>query len=309
MRIRQRARRPGVGLYLFLAGALAAPSWARGAEPSETIRAAFRASSEGLTSGTGNGRYRRYEAVTGDDWQLKVEADVSTHFDGSKYHIDLTFLHDDLRRNTSSRIICDGKLVTITWFSPDIHPLGAHTIVSAPARFGDILCQPEDATFSWDVAHLSGHVWNGQRLIYDVDAGRIDFTEKPDGDLVGTNPIVINRSQIRMECPRRFGFNIARAEFSVAGEKHPRREYVLQWKQHPSGLWYLMSLQQIFELRSDLDKVIKRVREVLMYSRFEPNARVESSLFTEESLQMPDGCRIIEIRPGERSKERIYRKR
>ncbi len=134
MRIRQRARRPGVGLYLFLAGALVAPSWARGAEPSETIRAAFRASSEGLTSGTGKGRYRRSEAVTGDDRQLKVEADVSTHFDGSKYHIDLTFLHDDLRRNTSSRIICDGKLVTITWFSPDIHPLGAHTIVSAPAR-------------------------------------------------------------------------------------------------------------------------------------------------------------------------------
>ena len=173
------------------------------------------ASSNGLTSGTGKGRYRRYEAAPGNDWQLKVEADVSTYFEGSKYHIDLTYLRDGLRRNTSSRIICDGELVTITWFSPDIHPLGAHTIVEAPARFGDVLSRPEDGTFPWDVAHLSGHVWNGQRLIDDVNAGRIDFTETPAGDLVGTNPIMTNRSQIRMECPRRFGFNVARTSFPL----------------------------------------------------------------------------------------------
>jgi hypothetical protein len=156
---------------------------------------------------------------------------------------------------------------------------------------------------------ISPGKWNGQRLIDDVNAGRIDFKETPGGDLVGTNPIAINRSRIRMECPRRFGFNIASAQFSVVGEEHPRRECILQWKQDPSGLWYVTSLQEVFELRSPMNKVMKRVRTVLMYSRFKPNAKVDKNLFTEESLQMPDGCRIIEIRPGERSKERIYRKR
>ena len=71
----------------------------------------------------------------------------------------------------------------------------------------------------------------------------------------------------------------------------------------------MTSLQQSFELRDPMDKVMRRVRTVLMYSRFEPNAKVDKSLFTEESLQMPDGCQIIEIRPGEKSKVRIYRKR
>lgn len=220
----------------------------------------------------------------------------------------MTFLRDGLRGNTSARIICDGKLVTITWFSPNIHPIGAHTIVEAPTSFGRDLCPPEDGTFPWDVAHLSGHVWNGHRLIDEVSAGRINFTETSAGDLVGTNTLVTSLSRTRMECPRRFGFNVARVQFSVAGEEHPRIEDALQWKQDPSGQWYVTSLQETLDLPGPTNKLEKRIRKVLMYSRFEPNAKVESSRFTEASLQMPDGCRIIELRPGEKSEERIYRK-
>ena len=118
MRVRRSTGPPAFGLCLFLTITLIASRRGRGSEPLETVRAALRASSDGLKSGVGKGRYRRYEAVPGQDWQLNVDADVSTYFGGSKYHIDLAFLRNDLRDNTSSRTVCDGKHVTVTWFSP-----------------------------------------------------------------------------------------------------------------------------------------------------------------------------------------------
>jgi hypothetical protein len=307
MRMRQ-CRRP-VGLCLALGFGLAAASSARGEEPSEIVRAAYRASSEGLKSGIGQGRYRRYQAAPGGEWQLKVEADIRTYFDGDKYHIDMTFLRDGLRHNTSARIVCDGRRVMMTWFSPQIHPVGAHTIVEEPAAVGGIVRRPDDGTFPWDVAHLSGNVWNGQGFVNAVATGTVVFRETSAGDLVGTNPIVRNRSRVQVECPRRFGFNMARAVVSVEGEDRPRREYLLRWKLAPGGLWYVTTLQEVFEMRSPGNKGIRLDREVLMYSRFEPNARVAPSLFTEESLQMPDGCRVFEQQAGEVSRVRIYRKR
>ncbi len=308
MRMQRGAHRSGLILFLSLAVALSAPWCTHGAEPSEIVGAAYRASSQGLKSGIGKGRYRRYQATPGGDWELRVDAEVSTYFDGNKYHIDLTFVRDSLRHNTAAHIVYDGRLVMMTWFSPNIRPVGAHTIVEVPNDYGDMLRRPDDGTFPWDVAQLSGHVWNGERLIGDVAAGKLMFTETPAGDLVGTNPIVINRSRTRIECPRRFAFNIAKAEFSVMGEDRPRTEYLLQWKQEPGGLWYVTVVQKTSEFRTPADKVFRLDRKVLMYSRFEPNAKVDQGLFTEESLQMPDGCRIMENRRGEATRVRIYRK-
>jgi hypothetical protein len=309
MRRCQWTYQPRIGLYLSLAIGVVAPSWARSSEPLEMIRAAYLASSEGLKSGIGQGRYRSYQAIPGQDWQLEVDAEVSTHFEGNKYHIDLSFLRDNVRHNTSSRIICDGKRVTTTWFSPSIHPLGAHTIAREPELVGEILCRPDPGTFPWDVAHLSSEVWKGHGFYYRVKTAKIDIKQTPEGDLVGENPSSMYDLRAQIECPSRFGFNLGKARISIPGEDHPRFEFAIQWKQHPSGLWYVTSLQQTFELRNEMQNVDRRLRQVLMYSRFEPNAKVDRSLFTEGSLQMPDGCRIIESAPGKRRTVRIYRAR
>ena len=184
---------------------------------------------------------------------------MATLFEGTKYHIDLAFLRDEFMGHTFPRIFCDGKLVTTTWFSPDIHPLGAHTVVEAPPDYGDDLCPPDDSTFPWDVAHLSRHLWNRHRLIEAIDKGRMIFSETEDSILVGTSPIASNRSRILLECPRRCGFNIARAQFSVVGESHSRMEFDLQWRPDPSGLWYVKSFQEVFDLRSPANQVEKRM--------------------------------------------------
>src|SRR5262245_10339173 len=83
---------------LLLAVLLASPPWVRGVEPLETIREAFRASSQGLTSGIGKGTYRHYQAIPGGDWQLREDADLTTYFDGKKYHIELIYHRDENAR-------------------------------------------------------------------------------------------------------------------------------------------------------------------------------------------------------------------
>jgi hypothetical protein len=89
MRVRRRSVHLGAVRALLLAVVSAAPAWVRGAEPLPTIREAFRASSQGLSSGLGKGIYRHYRAFAGGDWQLKVDADVSVYLADGRYHIDL----------------------------------------------------------------------------------------------------------------------------------------------------------------------------------------------------------------------------
>ena len=47
--------------------------------------------SKELTSGSGKGMYRWYESVNGGEWELKVDADITTHFVGRNYYVELVF--------------------------------------------------------------------------------------------------------------------------------------------------------------------------------------------------------------------------
>jgi hypothetical protein len=46
------------------------------------IREALRASSQGLTSGIGKGTYRHHRAITGRDWQLVENSNLTTYSGG-----------------------------------------------------------------------------------------------------------------------------------------------------------------------------------------------------------------------------------
>jgi hypothetical protein len=279
MRIQHRSVRPGLPMGLLLGAVFATPVWVRGAQPLETVRAAFRASSRGITSGSGKGIYRYYEAVAGGDWVLKTDADISTHFDGKKYYIELTF-HPDYRGLSCRRIIYDGRVVKATWFSPGMLSRG-QTEVITPEDYGDGLSRPQLADFPWDVAKLSSNVWDVERLVQTVTAGKIEIRESREGDLIGSLPVInSDRARVRFECPKRFGFNIAGLQVFNVQEERPAQEYRVEWKQAPNGLWYVTSLQEEFLHRDDM----KRFRRVMKYSEFEPNAKVDPRMFTQESL-------------------------
>jgi len=299
MYVHVESRRRGVQSALSVTITLAVSLSVCGAEPFETAREAFHASSKGLTSGTGNGRYRRYETAADGTWQLKVDADITTFFSGNKYHVDLAFHRDDVRHHTSTRIIYDGEAVTTTWFSPDIHPVGAHTVIFAPENNGDGTSRPWDADFPWDVSKLPKHVWDPEAVALKSHTQVTRVHQTQEGN------IVVETSKLthaRYECDRRYGLNIAKAECIGPRDEHPRREYTLRWKKSPDNLWYVTSFLETFD-HVDLGK---RVHNVLMYSQFCPNVDVAPIAFTEESLRMPDRCPIVDLRHGR--EERVYQK-
>jgi hypothetical protein len=119
--------------------------------------------------------------------------------------------------------------------------------------------------------------------------------------------LIGDTTRVRFECPRRFGYNIAKHQAFNLGEDHPVQESNLQWRRDPKGLWYVTSLLQILETRDEKGRVDRRMRALMMYSSFEPNAKVDPRVFTEESLQMPAGRPIVDSRPE--SKERLRRSR
>jgi hypothetical protein len=297
-------------LLLFLAAIFATHGWVRGAEPLETVREAFRVSSRAVTSGVGTGRYRHYEAVPGGDWQLKIDAELQASFQGRKYHIDLIFAHDEIRKLDSRRIIYDGEAVTDAFFTPTAHPTGAHARIFTPQNDGTDLARGAWADFPWDVTNLVKNVWDPEGLIKNLGAGRIEIKETPEGDLVGSYSRINAKGErvgsVRFECPRRFGFNLAKVQVFNWGEDHPASESDLRWKQDPNGLWYVTSLLMTNEMR-DEKRAVSLVRAVMMYSKFEPNAKVDASSFTEKSLQLPAGTPIVDVRPGPSRESRLTR--
>jgi hypothetical protein len=298
MTIRRRSGHLEAEWALLLAVVLAAPGRACGAEPLETICAAFRAASQGLTSGIGKGTYRHYQAVKGGDWQLEQDADLTTYFDGKKYHIELKYHRDELTKDDSRRIIFDGKAVRVASFAPGIRPTGALGRVFQPEDFGSGVFRPLEADFPWDVALLVGNVWHPERLIKNVTPQRIEIRQTPGGDLVGSHPLVnTDRVRVRFECPRDSGFNLARMQVFNVDQAEPAEDTRIEWKRSPTGLWYVRSIDKT-DVSRDPRIDVPRIRHVLKYDEFQPNAKVDPKLFTEAALGLPSGGPILDRRPG-----------
>jgi hypothetical protein len=292
----QRSAHLGAEPALLLAVVLAAPDWVCGAEPLETIREAFRASSQVLTSGIGKGTYRHYRATGEEDWHLERDADVLTYFDGKKYHIDLLFHRDDFRKETACRIIYDGRVIMGCYLTPGV----SNYFEFKPEDYGEGLQRPTLVDFPWDISQLSRNAWNPERLI----PLRIEIRQTAEGDLVGSHPFVnTDRTWFRFECPNRFGFNLGRIQVLNVGQPKPAQEMRVEWKQGPSGLWYVRSLDETRVLR-DGKNAVWRTRDVLKYTEFEPNATVVPSLFMKDARRPTARSRTVDDRHGTEESDR-----
>ena len=230
--------------------------------------------------------------------QLKQDADLTTYFDGKKYHIELKYHRDEqLMGVDSRRIIFDGKAVTEASFTPRIQPTGAQGRVVQPEDFGTGVSRPSEADFPWDVSLLVGNIWHPERLIKNVTPQRIEIGQTPGGDLVGSYPLVnTDRVRVRFECPRDSGFNLARMQVFNVGQAEPAEDVRIEWKQSPTGVWYVRSLDKTDVFR-DPRIPVARIRNVLKYTEFQPNAKVDPKLFMEGSLGLPSRSRILDCAP------------
>jgi hypothetical protein len=289
MRIQQRSVQLVCEQAIILAVIVVAPGSVYGAEPLETIQEAFRASSQMLTSGIGKGSYRHYRAIGEGDWHLERDADVSTYFDGKKYHIDLIFHRDDYRKQTGCRIIHDGRVVMGCRSTQEVDSY----FEFKPDDYGDSLARPTMVDFPWDIAQLSGNAWNPDRL----RPMRMEIRRTPEGDLVGSYPIVnTDRVSVRFECSRRFGFNLNRIRVLDVAQPKPAQDMRVEWKQGPDGLWYVRSLDETRVLR-DERKAVWRTRDVLKYTSFEPNARIDPRLFTKDARRPTARSLVVDGSP------------
>ena len=264
-----------------------------------------------LVSGTGRGIFRYYQVAPGKDWELRIDSDFSSHFSGEKYHVALTYSFDRFRGNKSERIVFDGQTVRSAWFSPFCHPTGAQGLISTPEIPGHGIARPATGSFFWDITKLARNVWNPERLFQVVGPPGLEFKETPEGDIIGTysKPRGKTRDRVQFECPRRFGYDIASFQaFNGDEGEQPVQNSRLEWKQSAGGLWYVRSLDETFVFR-DQDGSRPRVRQVLKFTAFEPNVKVDASMFTEESLDIPDGTSIIDNQVGHKRSSSLYRKK
>lgn len=96
----------------------------KGAEPLDSVLRAFRASSEQLKSGAGNGVYRVSRATDGQPLKLTTEADIEFFFDEGMYHIFLLYKQEP-RGTHSQRIVYNKSEIAATRFSDRISRTGA----------------------------------------------------------------------------------------------------------------------------------------------------------------------------------------
>ena len=167
---------------------------------------------------------------------------------------------------------------------------------SRPRIDGDGLVKPSFVDFDWDVSMLALRVWNVDQLIKRVASERIKVVQTSKGDLIGSYPLNgDDRFQVRFECPKRFGFNIAKFECTGPGDDRPSSVHRLEWKEAETGVWYIRSLQEDFGLGRD---GTRRIRRILKYSDFKPNAKVDPDVFTADFLGTPMRREISDKRAG-----------
>ena len=61
--------------------------------------------------------FRRYESVDGGEWRLKVDAEITTHFTGWNYFVELVY-DREFRGIKCRRFMKTGRSLRTAWFSP-----------------------------------------------------------------------------------------------------------------------------------------------------------------------------------------------
>ncbi len=238
--------------------------------------------------------YRCYEAVGTGDWELKLDAEITTHFVGRNYYIELVYYPEN-RGIKCRRIMKNERSLRTASF-----PLG--WVSRGPIReipsenYGDGLDRPSGAEFPWDISMLSFNVWNVDQLIKRVAPERIKVVRTSEGDIMGSYPLNGNELfQVRFECPKRFGFNIAKFECTGPDDDPLPHVYRIEWKKAETGVWYIWRLQEDWAGSPD---GMQRRRRILKYSDFKPNAKVDPDVFTAEFLGTPMRPEISDKRAG-----------
>ena len=124
--------------------------------------------------------FRLYEAVADGEWELRFDSEITTHFAGNRYYVELVF-NPDFRGLKCRRFLNNGKSMRTAEFSPGWLS-GTQAMEVKPTKYGDGLVRPSSDDITWDVSKLALNVWNIEQLIKTVpgkDQDRRDSRRRP----------------------------------------------------------------------------------------------------------------------------------
>jgi RNA polymerase sigma factor (sigma-70 family) len=279
-------------------------------DPLELIRQASRSASQ-IRSAVGTATFEHFMQEPRHNEKklgLRTKGKVKVYFDRGRYH--LRFQFDTMLQWTTYTdgkgkvvqekfvewkpedlfVIYDGKTATVVTFSRRIRPSGCMVEIWPELR-------GPAANLPWnDVARLGLAVLDVEGLIRNLGRDAIRLTKMPQGGYRGRYHVK-NAPKVRVEFDARpeAGFNVTAERVFNEGNDQPVTARSAAWKKD-KGLWYVERLVEENDFRGGRLGGY-RERWVFRYTHFEPNARVDPTLFTLKSAKVPDRTRVLDRRP------------
>jgi hypothetical protein len=218
------------------------------------------------------------------------------YLDKGKYHIRLDYEQPMEPLGIDRQVIVtDGSAIFHARFSKRTNPTGAEA---------DIL--PASATLhtvglGFNPARLEREHVDIDRLIENVGAEGINWEELPGRGFQGRYELKGGKTFGTFDVLDKFAYNIATRSTYVAGREQAVDKYDATWNK-ADGVWFVESLTNEMTVLPDGFQRYWRIH----YQTFQVNIDVDPKLFTVDALEMPDGSRILDHRPGAKQRSYIY---
>jgi len=288
------ATRRSVTLASALALALAGEcvtSWGadgKGSEGFRTVQAATDAAASALVSGMGEATFKYFAREKADSGQeVHAEAQLSVAFDHGKYRLELSYSKHWFKTERQI-IVYDGTAIFSSQFGQNILPVGSQTDVFDVPQ-GQSKVRPQSAGFPWDVSKLHSSLVDLSQVLKKRSGEDIEVRLSPEGDYVGQFPLGA-KSVVKFECPRKYGFKVARTSIFGPSTAKPVHEFIATWKKD-GDVWYIDTFLE------ESDNTKRQERSEMHYHKFTANPKVPPELFTMAALEMPAGSRVLDHRP------------
>jgi hypothetical protein len=277
----------------------------------DAARAVAKTDSEGLRSAIGAAEFTVLTRQNEDDEpKLWSKAKVHVYFDGGKYHIQLVYEKKLERVSTTDkdgktteriaddryddvRIIVDDDAVYVVNFSERIRPTGCSGDIWSKEQMRSGLAM---SGFPWaEPARLWKKLPDVDQIIKKLGADAIAFSEIAEGRFRATYPVGKPYAEVDFE--RSAGFNVTAFRAFNPKQKNPVQSSEAIWKQ-ADGKWYVSEFIEEWDNREVQPDRGHFSRSTLKFDKFEPNVKVEPSLFSLNSVPIPARTRFIDRRPN-----------
>jgi hypothetical protein len=265
-------------------------------DPLKIAKEAYLSTKSNQRSGIGSGTFELYHKEANEkDLALILRAKVKTYFEGDKYHIRLDYQQEKSEGLEKRIIIFDGRCIITSRFSKRIRPKNAQAelypvpndnAVPRPAGFPFDPTKLPDALIAWDSATK-------------LSSTSLSFSKRQEGGYIGKFRLS-NLSYCLFDIVPEYGFHTANVTVLNDGNPNPVQVDKATWERI-GNVWYVKTIDKQFNGLKGM-----KSRSILRYDKFEPNVNVPPELFRFNALELPEGAKILDVRPNPTNQIQVY---